>query len=247
VASGELSVPLAFGVALGLLLAGAAIFALIGYHLAQTGSQVFVLDRDEIPGRLGAHLLVFWAASYFILSLAYSLRLKTYPIMDVLIIAMGFVLRAMAGAAAIAVVISPWLVVCTFTLCLFIALAKRRSEIAILGEAARSTRRVNGFYTLVNIEHMLAVSAGLAIVTYSLYCLAQRTIARHSANLVWTIPLVVYGMFRYYCLALNSDGQDVAKLLARDRVMWMVVGLWMIFVVIIIRFGGSPIFKGILQ
>ncbi len=247
IASGELSVGLAIAAALVLLLASAAIIALIGYWLIHTANQSFVLERDEIPGYVAARLLAFWSASYFMLNLAYSLRLKQYAIMDVLIIATCFVLRAMAGAAAIAVIISPWLVVCTFTLCLFIALAKRRSEIAMLGDAAQSTRRANGFYTLVNIEHMLAVSAGLAIVTYTLYCLAQRTIARHSANLVWTIPLVIYGMFRYYCLALSADSQDVAKLLSRDKVMWLVVFLWMLAVVVVIRWGGSPLFKGILQ
>jgi 4-hydroxybenzoate polyprenyltransferase len=166
--------------------------------------------------------------------------LKGRPILDVLLVAMGFVLRAMAGAAAVAAVISPWLVVCTFMLCLFVALAKRRSEIVALGQAAGQTRRANLFYTPANLDHMLAVSAGLSILTYSLYCLAPGTVAHvGSAHLIWTIPLVVYGMFRYYCLSL-SGGQDPTGLILRDRVLWLVLLVWAAMVAAVLKWGGAP-------
>jgi len=236
VASRRLSVAVAAGAAAVLLAAGAGTIAVL----------VAVLYDPMMPLR-GAGLAV-WAGAYLLLNLAYSLGLKTKPILDVLIVAMGFVFRAMAGAAAIAVAISPWLVLCTLMLCLFIALAKRRSEFVALGEAASQARRVHGFYTLNNLEHMLAVSAGLAVVTYSLYCLAPRTVARiGSAHLIWTIPPVVYGMFRTYCLMLAAKGEDPVRTLLRDKVMWLVGALWLLGVIAVLRWGGSGFLEGALH
>jgi 4-hydroxybenzoate polyprenyltransferase len=236
IAAGRLTPSAGLAGAAGLLLAGWVIVITLAVVLARHGAGLY------------AALLAVWVGCYFALNLGYSLSWKGRPILDVLIVAAGFVLRAMAGAAAIAVVVSPWLVVCTFMLCLFIALAKRRSEIAALGAQATLMRRVHRFYTLSNLEHMLSVSAGLAIVTYSLYCLAPRTIEHvGSANLVWTIPLVVYGMFRYYCLTLQSDSQDVARLLLRDKVMWAVVLAWVVCVAVVLSWGRYELLKGILQ
>ena len=235
VASGRLSAGAAAAAAVVLLAAGAAIVICMSRRL----------HNPALP--LQGLGLPLWAGAYVLINLAYSLGLKGRPILDVLIIAFGFVLRAMAGAAAIAVVISPWLVVCTLMLCLFIALAKRRSEIVSLGQAAAATRRVHAFYTVANLEHMLAVSAGLAIVTYSLYCLAPQTVQRvRSAHLIWTIPLVVYGMFRYYCLTLGSAGEDPIKLLLRDKAIWVVGAIWLACVIVVLRWGGSGAVQGLL-
>jgi len=235
VASGRLSASAA-GASAAILLLGA------GGILVGLGAVLY--DPAGVLCGLG---LALWAGLYVLTNLAYSARLKSCPILDVLIVAFGFVLRAMAGAAAIAVPISPWLVVCTFMLCLFIALAKRRSEIAALGRDAARTRSANRFYTVTNLEHMLAVSAGLAIVTYSLYCLAPMTVRRiGSANLIWTIPLVVYGMFRYYCLTLTSAGEDPTKLLLRDKVMWLVLALWLLGVVALLKWGSAEALRGLL-
>jgi len=242
IASGRLS-PTAAGLAAGVLMLLAG--GVVAVETALLRGPV--LPYEPVVA-MGGFALAAWSGGYVLLNLAYSLALKSKPILDVLMVAMGFVLRAMAGAAAIAVPISPWLVLCTLTLCLFIALAKRRGEIAALGEGAARSRRVHRFYTLGNLEHMLAVSAGLAIATYSLYCLAERTV-RHvgSAQLIWTVPLVAYGMFRFYCLTLNRPGEDPHRLLLRDRVMWLVVGLWVVLVVLILRFGRSPFLEGILS
>ncbi|MCK4625207.1 MAG: decaprenyl-phosphate phosphoribosyltransferase [Phycisphaerae bacterium] len=236
VASGRLS-PVSAAVAAAMLLTCGA--GLVAYLSCK-------LYRTEMP--LAGMGLAVWAGAYVLINLAYNLGLKGRPILDVIIVAMGFVLRAMAGAAAIAVVISPWMVVCTFMLCLFIALAKRRSEIIALGDSAGDTRRVHGFYTLVNLDHMLSVSAGLAILTYSLYCLAPRTVEHvGSAHLIWTIPLVVYGMFRYYCLTLTADGDDPVWVLLRDKVLWMVGAVWIGCVIVVLRWGASDAIRGLLQ
>ena len=236
VASGRLPAPVAAAAGGVLLAAGAAIVAYLAALLHNPAAALHGLG------------LPVWAGAYVLINLAYSLHLKGRPILDVLIIAMGFVFRAMAGAAAIDVVISPWLVLCTLTLCLFIALAKRRSEIAVLGEAAGQARRVHRFYTLTNLDHMLAVSAGLAIATYCLYCLAPRTVQHlGSAHLIWTIPLVVYGMFRYYCLTLANPTDDPVRVLLRDKVMWLVGIIWLVLLALILHWGGSDFLKGLLS
>lgn len=241
IASGRLSVSLAAVAAVVLLAVAAGMTALLSAALAGG----FLPYEPVLP--MGGLALAVWAGSYVLLNIAYSLGLKSRPILDVLIIALGFVLRAMAGAAAIGVAASPWLVLCTFMLCLFIALAKRRSEIAALGEAAGQTRRASRFYTLANVEHMLAVSAGLAIVTYSLYCLAPLTVRRiGSAHLIWTVPLVVYGMFRYYCLALRAAGEDPVRLVMRDKMILAVGLLWLGCVIVVLKWGASDAVRELL-
>lgn len=236
IASGRVSPTAAVATAIALLAAATVLIVLESLRLRWAGAPV---------GGMG---LAVWAGTYLVLNLAYSFGLKGRPILDVLIVAMGFVFRAMAGAAAVMAVVSPWLVLCTLTLCLFIALAKRRSEIVVLGEAAGRTRRVHRFYTLANLDHMLAVSAGLAIATYCLYCTAPRTIANlGSAHMIWTIPLVIYGMFRYYCLTLQAGGDDPMRVLGRDKVMWLVVGAWILLVVAILKWGPCRSLQGIIS
>lgn len=193
------------------------------------------------PGRpLGGYQLVVWTVMYLVLNLLYSLSLKSHPIIDVIVIALGFVLRAMAGAAAINVPVSAWLVVCTFTLTLFIALTKRRGEVAYMpAEQAGSVRVANRGYTPQMLEYMLTVSTSLAILTYSLYCLAPRTIARmQSGHLIWTIPLVVYGMFRFNAIT-RSANSDPTAVLVRDKVMWLVMVLYVAMVAVVYVYGKS--------
>ena len=177
----------------------------------------------------------------------YSFWLKQHPIIDVISVAMGFVLRAMAGAAAIAVPISPWLVVCTFSLCLFIALTKRRAEIVDLPDEDLATaRRVNLVYSRVGLDVMLTVSASMALLTYTLYSLAPGTIQRlGSAHMVWTVPVVVYGLFRFNHLSRGSGG-DPVKVLMRDRAMWAVLVIYALLVAAIVKYGGSEHIRSIL-
>ena len=244
IASGRLGVSTAAAAGAVLLALGAVLVTIV-IALQKGGVLPYELARP-----MWGYSLAAWAGAYVLMTLAYSFKLKEAPIVDVLIVAAGFVLRAMAGAAALAVVISPWLVICTFMLCLFIALAKRRTEIAELGEGARQTRRVHDFYTLTNLDHMLSVSAGLAIVTYSLYCLAERTVSEvvGSPHLIWTVPLVVYGLFRYYCLVV-SDGcpEDPVRVLMHDRILWAVVALWIVLAWLILAFGHHSAFQGVLK
>ena len=193
---------------------------------------------DQPFGGMG---LAVWAAAFFALSLLYCFWLKNHVIIDVIVLSMGFVLRAMAGAAAIAVPISPWLVVCTFTLCLFIALAKRRSEVVELApDQAAATRKVNRGYDGAILEHMLTVSTAMAILTYCLYCLAGRTVRSiGSAHMVWTIPLVVYGLFRYNMVTRQCGRNDPVTVVLHDKVLWLVLVIYVVMSGLIIKFGAT--------
>ncbi|MHC4295069.1 MAG: UbiA prenyltransferase family protein [Planctomycetota bacterium] len=237
IASGRLSVTRAVWAAAVLVLLGLGLVLVV---------EVFSFDRSQPLFGLG---LLVWTVVYLVLNLFYSFWLKAHMIVDVLAVAMCFVLRAMAGAAAISVPISPWLVLCTLTLCLFIALSKRRSEIAELPEGQiGEVRRASTAYDKDMLDHMLTVSAGLAILTYSLYCLAPRTVDHiGSGHMIWTIPLVIYGTFRYYRLTSGHTGSDPVVVLIHDKIMWLVLITYAVLSAAIIKFGWHPSIRNILD
>lgn len=182
------------------------------------------------------------AVAYVLLNAMYNLGLRRRPIADVVVIAFGFVLRALAGGVAIGVAVSGWLIVCTFTLCLFLALIKRRAEIVLLEpQEARDTRQVHAFYTLLRLDHMLAVSAGLAVATYISYCLGETSPSPH---MVWTVPVVLYGMFRLYSLSVGSDPADPVELIRRDKVLWLVALIWAVMVLAVLHARHWPALAG---
>jgi 4-hydroxybenzoate polyprenyltransferase len=155
-------------------------------------------------------------AAYFAMQLAYTFGLKTVSLLDVMIIAAGFVLRAIAGARAIDVPISPWLLVCTFFLALFLALCKRRHEKLSLD--GQGTRAALDGYDAKLLDLLVAVSAGATIVVYSIYTLWPDTVAKFGTNrLAATIPFVVFGVFRYLDLAYRHDrGERPERVLLTD-------------------------------
>ncbi len=184
--------------------------------------------------------LTFCAALYVILNVFYTFWIKEVAILDVIVISAGFVIRVVAGALAIQVPISPWLVICTFMLSLFIGTTKRRGEIRVYSpDVAERVRNANAFYTPERLEHILAVTASLAIMSYSLYCVSLETQERiGSIHMVWTIPFVVYGIFRYYCLSLTSASEDTVTILLKDRVIWITALLWLASSVLVIYLSG---------
>jgi len=237
IASGRLSVVAAVLAAVVLLAAG----------LALAGVVVWATRGPGMP--LGGMGLLVWTLAYLATNLLYSFWLKTHMIVDVIVVAMGFVFRAMAGAAAIAVPISPWLVVCTFTLCLYLALSKRRGEIVQLPpDQAGAARETAGAYRLEDIRYMLSVSAALAILTYALYCLAPRTVDRiGSAHMIWTLPVVVYGIFRYHRISLDLPKGDLVSVLLYDKIIWLTVAAYVVLVAVVIRFGSHPSVRSVLD
>ncbi len=212
IASGALPVPVAIGWAIGLGLGG-----------------------------LGA---AFWlrplfgvvATSYVLLLALYSWQLKHIVILDVLTIAIGFVMRAAAGAVAIAVPISHWLYVLTILLALFLALSKRRHELVLLANGATSHRRILAEYSPYLLDQMIAVVSASTIVAYAFYTVSPETVQKFGTDrLMLTLPFPLYGIFRYlYLVHLKEGGGSPADMLLTDKPLLLCVALWTVAVAIII-------------
>jgi 4-hydroxybenzoate polyprenyltransferase len=176
------------------------------------------------------------AAAYVVLLTAYSAFLKHIVILDVLTIAAGFTLRAAAGAAAIAVPISHWLLVCTTLLALFIALSKRRHELTLLTDTAVDHRPILGDYTPYLLDQMISVVTASTLIAYAFYTISPETTAKFGTDLLsLTIPFPLYGIFRYLYLVHRRDkGGSPAELVVNDRPLLACVALWALSVILII-------------
>lgn len=172
--------------------------------------------------------------AYLALQVAYTMWLKDLVVLDVLSIAGGFVLRAVAGAVVVGVPNSPWLLACAAFLVMFLALAKRRQELADLGPAASRHRVVLGSYTAPALDVMLASMLGATIVSYLVYTLLSAG-ARAHPGMVLTTPLVLYGLFRYLMLVYSESPSKTAEdVLLTDAPILVTVGLWLAAVVALI-------------
>ncbi|MDZ7270193.1 MAG: decaprenyl-phosphate phosphoribosyltransferase [candidate division KSB1 bacterium] len=168
------------------------------------------------------------AIGYFVLMNLYSAFLKRVAPLDVLVIAVGFVLRAVAGAVVVDVAISQWLVVCTTFLALFVALCKRRHELTALGADATAHRQSLTSYSPALLDQFIILAATSAVMSYTLYTLSPRTVAEFGhANLVYTVPLVVFGIFRYlYLVHLQNGGGNPEVLLFGDPPLLVSIVSW---------------------
>ena len=173
--------------------------------------------------------------AYFILTVLYSIVLKRVPFLDVIIIAVGFVLRAVAGAAALNVEISQWLLLCTFLLSVYLALAKRRGEILELGEDSANHRENLADYSIPLIDQLLSIIAATNIISYSLYTfLADNA---RGTYLMVTIPMVIFGIFRYQSLIITrNEGANPEEIFLRDRHLQIDILVWLIAVIIAFKF-----------
>jgi 4-hydroxybenzoate polyprenyltransferase len=164
-------------------------------------------------------------AVYVGLNVAYSLLLKTQTFIDVMMIATGFLLRVVAGAVAINVELSSWMLLTTFFLSLFLGFGKRRKEI---NQASGDHRVVFQEYTVELLNSLIIISAALTIITYSLYVVTSKTmIALGREKFIATIPFVVFGVFRYmFLIYRKNDGGDPAEILLKDKIMLIDIALW---------------------
>jgi 4-hydroxybenzoate polyprenyltransferase len=212
IASGALSVSTATAVALGLGVVCLAVSYVVG------------------PAFSGV------ATAYLALQILYSFVLKDIVIIDVLTIAIGFVLRAVGGAVAVRVEISYWLLVCTILLALFIALAKRRHEIVLLSAGAASHRAILGEYSPYLLDQMIGVVTASTLISYVFYTISPETQAKFGTTwLGLTIPFPLYGIFRYlYLVHQREGGGSPADLLLTDRPLLACVALWALTVALII-------------
>jgi 4-hydroxybenzoate polyprenyltransferase len=166
---------------------------------------------------------------YIVLMILYSLLLKQMMILDCVVVSIGFCLRAVAGAVVVGVFISPWLIICTFALCLFLGFGKRRSEIAQLRENSEYFRKTLASYTPELLAHMLDVTSGLAIVCFLLYAMDERTREVFgTTNLVYTTPLVLYCVFRFSALIQKGRYSGPVQLILRDRPFQLGFTLWVL-------------------
>jgi 4-hydroxybenzoate polyprenyltransferase len=217
IAAGELPVPAAIGMAMVLLAAGLAGSALLSYPL-------FCV-----------------VAGYVALQLIYTFGLKKIALVDLFVIAAGFVLRALAGAVALDVTISPWLLLCTLLLALFLALCKRRHEKVVLNDTEGETRQSLKQYDERLLDQLIAVVSSATLVSYALYTLWPETVQKFgTAQLGFTIPFVIFGLFRYLDLVYRHEkgGQPEVILLTDIPLLVDIAlyGLTVLFILLSRRF-----------
>lgn len=195
---------------------------------------------------LGAALVLAWLASptvlfiivaYLLLNVGYSLGLKHVVLLDVFIIAAGFMLRILAGTLGVGIAPSHWLLLCGLMVTLFLGFAKRRAELKALEGDAGGHRQVLDDYDPVLLDKLIGVCAAATIVSYSLYTVSADTAVLHrTGGLIATVPFVVYGMFRYlFLLHRRSGGGDPAAELLTDRHLLLAGGGWLAAVVLVLR------------
>jgi 4-hydroxybenzoate polyprenyltransferase len=177
------------------------------------------------------------AAVYLALLALYSGVLKHMVIIDVLTVAVGFVIRVAAGAVVIAVPISPWLYVLTILLALFLVLSKRRHELVLLADRATGHRKILEEYSPYLLDQMISVVTASTLVAYAIYTVSPDTIEKFHTNLLGlTLPFPLYGIFRYlYLVHQKEGGGSPSEMLANDRPLLICVALWAISVALIIN------------
>ncbi len=212
-ASGALSVPAA----------GISAVLLVGTTIA-------------VGARLGPAFLGI-AVAYLILNLLYSLWLKNVVILDVMSIAFGFVLRVLAGGAAIHVEVSAWLLLCTSFLALFLAFSKRRHELILMASEAPDQRKVLSHYSPTFLDQMINVVTASTVVAYAIYAISPETAERfHTRYLVYTIPMVLFGIFRYlYLIYQRSTERNPTEAILSDppflanMMLWSAAVIWIVY------------------
>jgi len=198
-----------------------------------------VLAVGGLAGAFGINLLLgLLALAYLLLTAVYSTTLKHIVLLDIFGIAGGFVLRAAAGAVAIDVPISPWLYIATLLGALLIALGKRRTELETLGiEAAVGHRRNLESYSVGFIDQLILVISSAALMTYALYTFSAENLPRNHSMML-TIPVVMYGLFRYLFLVRDGEvGAAPEDLLFRDRPLLAAVAVWALLAVTLLYLG----------
>lgn len=165
---------------------------------------------------------------YVFLTVSYSLLWKRFFLVDVLVLSLGFVTRAIAGAVAINVIFSNWLIVCTLFLALFLSLGKRRGELLLLKDDAENHRSVLVYYTIEYLDQLLLIVSAGALISFTIYTCSQEVVERlHTDQLYLSLPFVIYGLFRYlYLVRYQGEGSDPTKVLLTDKPIAICVTLW---------------------
>ena len=205
---------------------------------AIAAAAVLVLIADGLALVVGGWFPMV-LLGYLTLTLLYSLVLKTVVFVDVLIVAAGFVLRVVGGAVSMDAPVSRWLLLCAYLLALYLALGKRRAELALLGAGADSHRSVLGQYTMPLVDQAISVVLGATVLAYTLYTVAPDTVAKvGSEGLMATVPVVLYGLLRYlYLLHRHELGGNPSRVLLTDLPLLVCVVLWIVVAAAVIGLG----------
>jgi 4-hydroxybenzoate polyprenyltransferase len=212
IASGALPVPVALATAGGLLALG-----LIGGWLMSAAFFKII-------------------AAYVVLTQCYNFWLKQLEIVDILAVAAGFVLRTVAGVVAVQAPISSWIFLCAFLLAVLLALGKRRAELAGADAVDSAHRKTLALYTKEFLDQMATAVSAATLMAYCLYTVSPETVEKFKTQgLLYTVPLVTYGLFRYqYLLQVKGEGDDPSKLFLRDKPIFITVLLWLLVCYLVI-------------
>lgn len=180
------------------------------------------------------------AAAYLAINLLYSFWLKNVVLVDVLILASGYLLRAVGGALLVDSAISPWLYICLSLLALFLGFGKRRGEILLMNGGGSNTRQVLREYSLPFIDELINLVATATLVAYSFYTFSAENLPRNHAMML-TIPFVLYGVFRYlYLIHIKGEGGAPDELVLTDRPLQLAFGLWALTAIVILYLNRPP-------
>jgi 4-hydroxybenzoate polyprenyltransferase len=205
----------------------------------------FVVSGAALTAWLGLEFAIA-AVSFFVLNLAYSFFLKNLVVLDVMAIALSFEVRAIAGVEALkaldpAIEISPWLLVCTLFLALFLGFGKRRHELNLLKGEAAGHRATLGQYSERFLDTLIAVVTAATVLAYAIYTVAPDTVEKfHTTALVYSIPFVIYGIFRYlYLIFERQIGGSPSEILLTDPPLFLTILGWMAAVFAVVYLSGA--------
>jgi 4-hydroxybenzoate polyprenyltransferase len=207
----------------------------LGVHFA-TGALVILIPAALLAAWLLGRGFFIVSLSYLVLQALYSFYLKRVVILDVFSIAAGFVLRVVAGAVVIDVEISSWLIICTILLSLFLALSKRRHELETLEDEAPEHRKVLEDYSRGLLDQMISVVTASTVVCYALYTISGETVEKFGTkNLIFTVPFVLYGIFRYlYLVHKKGEGGNPENIIVSDIPLIINMILWVMTAAVIL-------------
>lgn len=197
---------------------------------------LFLWILGFVLGYLVSLLVLLILSAYVVINFGYSLGLKHIVLLDVFILASGFMLRILAGTTGVGIAPSPWLLLCGLMVALFLGFAKRRAELYASMDGSTGDRKVLASYQPVFLDKLIVITSTCVILTYSLYTMSEKTIKVHQTeSLIYTVPFVMYAIFRYiYSLHNQSMGSDPALEIFRDYhilasiVGWLLLTLWLI-------------------
>ena len=218
-------------VAAGIVTVTQAWLLMVGFIVAAVAISLFAVTTLGVDWKTLAVVIFYW-----LLNIAYCTRLKQYAIIDVCVVAFGFVLRIFAGGQATDVVLSKWLVLMTFLLTLFLSFAKRRDDVLRMEETGEAPRRNTIRYNMTFINQAITITAAVTLVCYIMYTVSPEVIARvHTEYVYLTTVFVLLGLLRYIQLAVvDKRSGDPTKVILRDRFIQLIVLAWGLSFLIII-------------